>query len=106
MACYHPLKAFRIGTHPKTGKSRYKITSYDINFLVKVRELVVDGHITKKRVKGIKEKLTQSKDVESIVDSLRKTIPEEDLKTNTSTSGESHEQEHKQIILSEYFMGD
>lgn len=87
-------------------QNKSEITSYDINFLVKVRELVVDGHITKKRVKGIKEKLTQSKDVESIVDSLRKTIPEEDLKTNTSTSGESHEQEHKQIILSEYFMGD
>ena len=87
-------------------QNKSEITSYDINFLVKIRELVVDGHITKKRAKGLKEKLTRSKDVESIIDSLRKTIPEEDLKTSTSTSGESHEQEHKQIILSEYFMGD
>lgn len=86
-------------------QNKSELISYDINFLVKVRELVVDGHITKKRAKDIKAKLTQSKDVENIIDSLRKAIPEEDLKTNTSTS-KSHEQEHKQIILSEYFMGD
>lgn len=33
MSCYHPLKAFRIGTHLKTGKPRYKITSYDIKWI-------------------------------------------------------------------------
>lgn len=33
MSCYHPLKAFRIGIHPNTGKPRYKITSYDINWI-------------------------------------------------------------------------
>ena len=79
-------------------QNKRQLTSYDINFLVKVRDLVVDGHITKKRAKDIKAKLTQAKDVESIINSLRKTIPDEYLKTDTSTSSKSNNQEHKQLI--------
>lgn len=87
-------------------QNKKEMTSYDMNFLAKVRDLVIDGHITKNRAKDIKAKLTQAKDVENIISSLRKTIPEEYLKTDTSKYSTSTNQEHKQIILSEYFMGD
>lgn len=33
MACSHPLKAFRIGTNPESGKARYKITGYDVKWI-------------------------------------------------------------------------
>lgn len=32
MACYHPLKAFRIGTNP-SGKAKLKIASYDCDYV-------------------------------------------------------------------------
>lgn len=87
-------------------QNKNEITSYDINFLVKVKDLVVDGHISKKLAKNIKIKLEQTKNIESIINVLRKIIPEEYLKIDTSTSSKLCNQEHKQIILSEYFMGD
>lgn len=34
MACYHPLKAFKVGLHP-SGKPKYKICSYETTYLVK-----------------------------------------------------------------------
>lgn len=33
MACYHPLKAWQVGIHEKTGKPKYKITSYETEYL-------------------------------------------------------------------------
>lgn len=36
MACYHPLKAFRIGTNPKTGKAVNKIVPYGTDHLEKM----------------------------------------------------------------------
>lgn len=33
MSCYHPLKAFRIGIWPESGKPKYKICSYAIDHL-------------------------------------------------------------------------
>lgn len=34
MSCYHPLKGWKIDIHP-SGKPKYKITSYDVLYLVK-----------------------------------------------------------------------
>ena len=34
MSCYHPLKGWKIGINP-TGKPNYKITSYDVKYLIK-----------------------------------------------------------------------
>lgn len=39
MACYHPLKGFKVGIHEKTGKANYKIVPYDTDHL----ELYPDG---------------------------------------------------------------
>lgn len=35
MACYHPLKAFVVGTNPETGKKLLKIRPYETTFLYK-----------------------------------------------------------------------
>lgn len=35
MACYHPLKAFKIGVNPLTGKDKLKVCSYDTDHLEK-----------------------------------------------------------------------
>lgn len=32
MSCYHPLKAWRIGTNP-SGKAKYKITGFDVQYV-------------------------------------------------------------------------
>lgn len=86
-------------------QNKKDLVSYDINFLTKVRELVNDGHITKNNAKLINTKLkTEAKDVESIVNILRKHIKNEDLKTDTSACIKACNQEFKQIILSEYFL--
>lgn len=34
MPCYHPLKGWQIGFH-ESGKPKYKITSYDVKYLIK-----------------------------------------------------------------------
>lgn len=31
MSCYHPLKAFKIGVNPETGKDIFKVTSYGVD---------------------------------------------------------------------------
>lgn len=51
MACLHPLKAFKIGINEKTGKNKYKIVSFKVNFIVKtmyngcVKYICHDGNI-------------------------------------------------------------
>ena len=86
-------------------QNKNDLTSYDINFLVKVRNLLKDGHITKNNAKVLNTKLkTSAKDVNSILDILRKNIREEDLKTDTSRCVEECFKETQQIILSEYFI--
>lgn len=40
MACYHPLKGFKIGVHEKTGKNNYKIVPYETDHL----EQFADGN--------------------------------------------------------------
>lgn len=82
------------------------LTSFDIKFLIKVRELIKDGHITKNNAKSINKQL---KDIEVsednlslvIISILRNNISEEDLKIDTSKL--SDDDEKKEIILSEYF---
>lgn len=83
-------------------QNRNQLNSYDINFLSKIKELTSDGHMSKKRAKDIKNKLKLVRDIESIINVLRKNIPEEDLKTDTRQKEEFNES--KQIILSEYFL--
>lgn len=34
MTCYHPLKGFQVGFHP-SGKPKYLVTSYDVNWIQK-----------------------------------------------------------------------
>lgn len=85
-------------------QNKKELTTYDINFLTKVRDLVSEGHITKNQAKVINTKLkTKAKDIFSIIDILRKYINEEDLKTDTAQCIEDCVKEYKQIILSEYF---
>ena len=77
------------------------LTSYDIKFLIKVRDLFNEGHIIKNRAKTINKLLkNNARDAESTITILRKNIRDEDLKTNTND--DSHE-EIKEIVLSEYF---
>ena len=77
------------------------LTSYDIKFLIKVRDLFNEGHIIKNRAKTINKLLKDNaRDAESTITILRKNIRDEDLKTNTND--DSHE-EIKEIVLSEYF---
>ena len=83
------------------------LTSYDMNFLKKVRELINDGYITKNNAKIIKEELENLEVTEdalpfAILSTLRKHISEEDLKIDTKCIRES-ENEVQEIILSEYF---
>ena len=85
-------------------QNRKDLTTYDINFLTKVRDLVSEGFITKNQAKAINTKLkTDVKDIFSIIDILRKYINEEDLKTDTQQCIDECVKEYKQIILSEYF---
>lgn len=87
-----------------TLQNKRELTTYDINFLTKVRDLVSEGHITKNQAKTINTKLkTKVKDIFDIIDILRKYINEEDLKTDTAQCIEDCVKEYKQIILSEYF---
>ncbi|AMK15260.1 helicase-related protein [Methanobrevibacter olleyae] len=88
-------------------QDKYKLTSYDINYLSKVRELIVDGHVTKNLAKKINTELKNmdvipENVVTIILSILRKNINDEDLKTDTSKYI-SDEKEIEQIILSEYF---
>ncbi|MCI6931333.1 MAG: phospholipase D-like domain-containing protein [Methanobrevibacter boviskoreani] len=98
-------------------KFKKKLTSYDLNYLNKVKELIDDGHITKNQAKKINKQLKsefeklQSKEnvdevdmIESTLNILRNNIRDEDLKTDTSKCVQECKQEHKQIILSEYFI--
>ena len=83
----------------------------------KVKELIDDGHITKNQAKKINKQLKsefeklQSKEnvdevdmIESTLNILRNNIRDEDLKTDTSKCAQECKQEHKLIILSEYFI--
>ena len=80
------------------------LVSYDINFLTKVRDLITDGHITKKQAKKIHNDLKDNAtNTQLVIDILRKNIREEDLKTDTQVCIDECKKEYKQIILSEYF---
>ena len=79
------------------------LVSYDINFLIKVRDLITDGHIPKKQAKKIHNELKENgNNVQLVIDILRKNIRSEDLKTDIQTYSKDFN-EDKQIILSEYF---
>lgn len=38
MSCYHPLKGFPIGISSETGKTQYKVTSYDVDHLEMIEQ--------------------------------------------------------------------
>lgn len=77
------------------------LASYDIKFLIKVRDLINEGHITKNNVKVINKVLKDNaRDAESTIVVLRKNIHDEDLKTTTNDNSED---DIKEIVLSEYF---
>lgn len=87
-------------------QNKDNLVSYDINFLIKVKNLIIDGQIIKNRAKKINSSLkSKGHDIESIIHIFRKNIPEEDLKTETSECIKECIKEYKQIILSEYFVG-
>lgn len=80
-----------------------ELSSYDLSFLIKVKDLIMDGHLTKNHSKSIKKTLEKNvTDVESTIHHLREKISEEML--NTETSSESSEEDIKEIVLSEYFV--
>ena len=81
-----------------------ELVSYDINFLTKVRDLITEGHITKKQAKKIHKDLKDyATNIHLVIDVLRKNIRDEDLKTDTQVCIDECKKEVKQIILSEYF---
>ena len=82
-----------------------KLSSYDINFLIKLKDLINDGHITKNQAKKIISEIKNSpNNIHLILNILRKNIREEDLKTDTKEHLDESNEEFKQIILSEYFI--
>ena len=81
---------------------RKNLASYDINFLTKVKDLIIEGHITKNQAKRIKKHLEDDVgDADLTISILRKYIREEDLKTTTNNNVDD---EIKEIVLSEYFV--
>lgn len=81
---------------------REDLPSYDIKFLIKVKDLISEGHITRNKSKHINKLLVNNaKDAESTITILRENIKEEDLKT---TTGDNSLEEIKEIVLSEYFI--
>lgn len=88
---------------------RKELTTYDFNFLKKIKNLINCGHITKNKAKEINKKFksiikNDDKSLSLIIDILRKNINEEDLKTDTSKDSDEFDNETRQIILSEYFI--
>ena len=81
---------------------REDLPSYDIKFLIKVKDLISEGHITKNKSKLINKQLKDNaNDVESTITILRNNISNEDLKTATNDNSDD---EIKEIVLSEYFI--
>ena len=77
------------------------LPSYDRKYLNKVKDLILDGHITKNKSKSINKLLeNNATDAESTIIILRKNIRDEDLKTTTNDNSDD---EIKEIVLSEYF---
>jgi len=80
---------------------RKDLPSYDIKFLSKVKDLLIEGQLTKNKTKNIAKLLkNNAKDVESTITILRKNIRDEDLKTTTKDNSDD---EIKEIVLSAYF---
>ena len=80
---------------------RNDLPSYDRKYLNKVKDLVIEGHITKNKAKAINKLLKDNAiDAESTITILRKNIRDEDLKTTTNDNSDD---EIKEIVLSEYF---
>ena len=81
---------------------REELASYDIKFLIKVKDLLSEGQITKNKSKHINKLLKDNaNDAESTISILRNNINEDDLKTTTNDNSED---ESKEIVLSEYFI--
>lgn len=77
------------------------LASYDIKYLTKVKDLLIEGQVTKNKAKTINKLLKDNaRDAESVVTILRKNIRDEDLKTTTNDNSDD---EIKEIVLSEYF---
>ncbi|WP_308573720.1 helicase-related protein [uncultured Methanosphaera sp.] len=90
-----------------------QLTSYDKDFLNKVKELITNGYITKSKINKINkeikikiENLNKKEDqinkAYMIIDILRKNINEDDLKIDTKNNLENNKD--KQIILSEFLL--
>lgn len=101
---YNPTENFILNNIQFALKFKKELTSYDINRLIKVKKLIQEGHVTRKRLQLIKKEMKGKKlKASEIVDILRKTIRDEDLLTDTS-SQKTENNITKQIILSEYFL--
>lgn len=79
----------------------YDLPNYDRKYLNKVKDLLIEGYITKNKSKVINKLLKDNAiDAESTITILRKNIRDEDLKTTTNDTSDD---EIKEIVLSEYF---
>lgn len=95
------------------ARSCKKLLNHDRNYLLKVKELIEEGHITKSRAKKIKNELIAIDKNNEDLDKLKRSnlivkvfndnILDEDLKTETASCIKECKEEPKQIILSEYF---
>ena len=77
------------------------LPSYDRKYLSKVKDLFIEGHITRNKSKALNKLLKDNAvDAESTITILRKNIRDEDLKTTTNITSDD---EINEIVLSEYF---
>lgn len=77
------------------------LPSYNRKYLNKVKDLLIEGHISKNKAKSINKLLKDNAiDAESTITILRKNIRDEDLKTTTNDTSDDN---IKEIVLSEYF---
>lgn len=91
-----------------TLKFKKDLTSFDINYLIKIKELLKEGSISKKQEKNLNKHLKnltkeEKQNPHRIIDTLRENIAEETLNTESVKEDET-EADIKEIILSEYFI--
>lgn len=99
--------------HIRFARSCKELPNHEKNYLLKIKELIEEGHVTKNNAKKIRKSLTDIKkdDKEDkikysnrIVSVFRNNIRDEDLKTETAIDIGKSNEDSKQIILSEYFI--
>lgn len=94
----------------KHARSCKQLINHDKKYLFKIKQLVEEGHLPKKKSEKIKNELMVIDEIDKtkrsnlIVKIFNNNIPDEDLKTKTVSHLKESVEKPKQIILSEYFI--